>query len=71
MIFTDDDLKRLKHYDPSAVIGMTTEKIHALLARLEASERIAVHVELNLFKYGDLVSAYVKAWRKACGKDKA
>jgi hypothetical protein len=62
MAFTDDDLKRLEEmlqrYDLSDV---TFEQWNALLARLEAAERVcrAAHM---------VDEGTMNAWRKAAGK---
>lgn len=72
MKFTDEDLKRLKEYSlklealpvhSSATIDH--HKLKALLARLEAAERV-----LNT-SWADNMEEYLKAtkdWRKAAGK---
>lgn len=87
MIFSDDDLKRLKectHPVSGLQIGlfhppettMTKFDLLALLARLEAAEKVA---ELTYFHFfsskGDYTNPMEKelgeasqAWRAACGK---
>lgn len=59
MTFTDDDLKRLHaEYDQ-----MGSDKIDALIARLEAAEHA---IAATVGEFED--SPSVQAWRKACGK---
>jgi hypothetical protein len=68
--FTDEDLKRFK----ACMIEMEKEKftffdfdIPALLARLEAAEKVCTSCEMEMMeKYYDGES--LKAWRKAAGK---
>lgn len=61
MTFTDEDLKRLKqdlehNYYPGEI-----ERVQALLARLEAAEKVANNC--NCLSYSRA------RWRKASGKD--
>lgn len=75
MSFSDDDLKRLKigACDPRLI--NTVEMVQALLARLEAAERI-MRAEHNddsgtmsrCISPCELCEA-MEAWRKASGKD--
>jgi hypothetical protein len=77
MTFTDDDLKRLKD---DMELGVTTllfpEIAKALLARLEASERVClgavsqriVHTPHECYDGNPIRVEIVEAWRKACGK---
>lgn len=68
MVFTDEDLKWLKEKDGPIVIYMTTEDRDALLARLEAAEKIC-YVLLNTRSI-NMAATWdnLEAWRKACGK---
>lgn len=77
MTFTDDDLKRLKEdvqvFERLEVSPFSSkEAIAALLARLEAAERIVnrmcVHAGPWRGKLDDCFKDDVKAWRKASGK---
>ena len=65
MTFTDDDLKRLKEdvNEEGSSYRIPTEDLFALLARLEAAERVILetderHLPLDAWQ----------AWRKAAGK---
>ena len=76
MSFSDEDLKRLKEiFECSPQIdvhGFTDENFKALLARLEAAERIVnrmcVHAGSWRGKLDGCFKDEVKAWRKAAGK---
>lgn len=62
MPFTDDDFKRL-HSDYSE---MGSDKIDALIARLEAAETI---INNGLASNGFMDLYLVEAWHKAAGKE--
>ncbi len=68
MTFTDDDLKRLKHYvnhpdDPPDIISID---YRALLARLEESEHF---VTKAVDSYPHLKDSDVyRKWRESCGR---
>ena len=83
MTFTDDDLKRLKesankkdrpYYD--AWEALTVDKINALLARLEAAERIVTWKCRCRFSLQSILSGehgcardvLIENWRKAAGR---
>ena len=77
MTFTDDDMKRLKEnmfnleYSPNiAKIGLSPEKVMALLDRLEAAENLirlsGTHIPNALITRERETAVW--AWRKACGK---
>lgn len=67
MSFTDDDLKRLRDrtlpYESLALIGVKSDLLNALLARLEAAEKVCEEIERKPICHG-----LIEAWRKACGK---
>jgi len=80
MIFTDDDLKRLKAKEGywKTTVKMNEgqseswgfvdgDKIDALLARLEAAERACLFFQ-NSLRLGDVDDGVLSAWRKAAGK---
>ena len=63
MTFSDYDLKRFHaEYDE-----MGSEKIDALIARLEAAESYIQAKQANPYSSDRAVECY-KAWRKAAGK---
>lgn len=70
-MFSDDDLKLLKNKanDPHGV-DMFAVDVLALLARLEAAERVADHFQLKTNPNCGECEKSLKAWRKAAGKDK-
>jgi hypothetical protein len=76
MTFTDDDLKRLKEFkDKHQYFNFPTawdaneqyDLINALLARLEAAEKVLIHVE-KYFNPSDYGNRLLNKWRKAAGK---
>ena len=75
MTFTDDDLKRLKKNVEGqfsvTVHKPTWDEIEALLARLEAAEKVLERFEKTHNKdhgSGCSVCFLMEAWRKAAGK---
>lgn len=69
MIFTDDDLKRLK--DSRKYESIDPDKIDALLARLEAAEDVILQIQhAKLHKTCALRASDIslEVWRKAAGK---
>jgi hypothetical protein len=77
MVFTDDDLKRLKEWlekpkkDTVAWYDCTNQRFMALLARLEAAETIIWLTPSNMTncKEGSILDGAIQAWRKAAGSD--
>lgn len=81
MSFTDDDLKRLKksidnRYSPQ-VSKPTWDEIEAILARLEAAEKVCIEaakVDLTFFMrmphpfFKDRINKAVEAWRASKGE---
>lgn len=78
MTFTDDELTRLKAHEGYQFTKMNpgqsktwafvdSAKIDALLARLEAAERLCRHVH-KYFNPTDYGQRLYRAWRKAAGK---
>ena len=71
MIFSGEDLKRLKKskFEDCEWI-MTWNKLKDLIARFEASERVALEADYCRKEgfFSDELSDYIKAWRKAAGK---
>lgn len=75
LVFTDEDLKRLKdelkycfewHNHSSCYVS---QSVNRLLDRLEAAEKMATHIELNLPKFtSKILRAYWLEWRKTAGK---
>ena len=69
MTFTDDDLKRLKEradfhrFDTNGL--MSREIFDALLARLEAAEKVIK----KYHTWEDWDDSAYKAWRKAAGRE--
>lgn len=74
MTFTDDYLKLLKEWaDLGSKAQLDPEDIYALLARLEAAEKVIKEVEYMAgagfnTTTRSLMWDAVKAWRKAAGK---
>jgi hypothetical protein len=73
--FTDDDLKRLKArgtYQRGGGTGcwIRADQFQALLARLEAAERIVEFVERTYAHHEGvhIFSSGLRAWRNAAGK---
>ncbi len=69
MIFSDEDLKRLKeyleNYKPQTWQSpVTPDNLKALIRRLEAAERIVI------WAHGICPDTMEEAWRKACGGEK-
>lgn len=73
MIFTDDDLKRLKEemrpQKPWDYVRFDPDKITALIARLEAAEDL---ISVSPKSGRDITSYWdaFDAWLKACGRSK-
>lgn len=65
MIFSDDDLKRLKEGKLPIQAG---QKFAALLARLEAAEKALNRAERHHNAFHCVFDEHYKAWRKACGR---
>lgn len=70
MGFSDDDLKRFKeqielHYYPGEIAIL-----QALLARLEAAEKVCDHIKENGFPKNmrDKAYDYMNAWRRSKGE---
>lgn len=76
MSFSDADLKRFKDAlsgdmpDTSIWSKADLEVLQALLARLEASEKVCEHIKENGFPKDmrDRAYDYMNAWRKSAGK---
>lgn len=73
MTFTDEDLKRLKERcESDDLIGIFDYELPALLARLEAAEKIVIFDCLHdpKAKCGCTkeLNQLIQAWRKAAGK---
>jgi hypothetical protein len=69
MIFTDDDLKRLKEkLEIYGEVPLYTTQGKALLARLEAAEACMEFVGHDNCDYKD-VERVLKTWRKSAGKE--
>lgn len=70
MTFSDDDMKRLKAFaecgDPTGYHGFSPEAMRALLARLEAAERVIDNIESNDSSMA--IDRSLGLWRKAAGK---
>jgi hypothetical protein len=72
--FTDDDLKRLKEmcdsmdgkFESWNFVEKDGASIKALLARLEAAEKVCYYVENATDD--ELIPDAIEAWRKAAGK---
>lgn len=70
MTFNDEDLKRLKASLSGQLPEFSTwakselEVLRALLARLEASERIMESIETS----DEINFELLKAWRRTCGR---
>lgn len=68
--FTDDDLKELKEDIDSlktkTVYQLRTVKLHALIARLEASE-LSRSTHASIYAH-DCDCGQCRAWRKAAGR---
>jgi hypothetical protein len=69
MTFTDDDLKRLKkHLSGVAQLGTyPREKLEALIARLEAVERVIADGDCCILDC-PMADEAMDAWRKAAGR---
>lgn len=66
MIFSDDDLKRLKEdMDRLGDFPVGNYRLRPLLARLDAAERLAERFQDNTPED----TALFNAWRKSAGKD--
>ena len=67
MIFTDDDLERLKEDLPYIIneINGSGYKLYGLIARMETAERFINH-SFMLIEWENHEN--YKAWRKAAGK---
>lgn len=67
--FTDDDLNLLKEesvaedYGGYQQVTISCDDLEALLARLEAAERVCKIPEVR-----DRFPIAIKAWKKACGE---
>lgn len=73
IVFTDEDLKRLKDlmmgFPNSAVSSLDVGEIRALLARLEAAEKVCEAAQyMKRLIYSARFNADMEAWRKAAGK---
>jgi hypothetical protein len=71
MAFTDDDLKRLKEIATERLVyPMSNETLKALLARLEAAEKLILlrGTHLPNATITREIETAVWAWRKAAGK---
>ena len=71
--FTDNDLRALKARAKTGVFTVSGKYLQALLARLEASERLNkgwADLESEKISYDDL-SGLIALHRKAQGKDKS
>lgn len=67
MTFADDDLKRLKE-SRTAPYWSEEKWMRALLARLEAAEKIANYLDGFDGVNNPIVNELLKAWCKACGR---
>jgi hypothetical protein len=70
MSFTDEDLKELKEYIEEAgdSCDIRGYQVNALLARLEAAERMYLIIESKMSIPEKQQEHIIEAWRKACGK---
>lgn len=67
--FTDDDLERWKaaygNRHPAIAMGVDTEEVDAIIARLEAAELCIEDIEANRLSW---YKKHLAEWRKASGK---
>jgi hypothetical protein len=75
MTFTDDDIERLKFSGTTFYIQTVNSKVlDALLARLEAAEKVCEMTYKNLGMYSETkelpreIVESIEAWRTVCGK---
>lgn len=68
MSFTDSDLKRLKELAKQKALSGLEPDIVALLARLEAAEKVIKEIDEHFLSDHDYVERLIETWRKAVGK---